>query len=174
MKRNILLFSLLLLSAQIAVGQQAINTRASKVTFDVSNMSVTSVDGTFSGMQGTIRFNPSDLSNATLDVCIQASSVDTENSQRDEHLQNEDFFEVDKYPTICFQSSAITRTSSGYLARGTLTMHGVTKTVSIPFTFANKTFTGELTIDRYDYDVGPSSSWTVGREIEMEIVCVLQ
>ncbi|MEL7148857.1 MAG: YceI family protein, partial [Bacteroidota bacterium] len=148
------LFFLILLSGPFVVfGQQSINTDESKVSFEVSNMRFNTVEGTFSGMTGTIQFDPTDLSTASMDVCVDASSVDTDNKKRDEHLRKDDFFDVEKYPTICFKSSSVTKTSSGYEVRGMLTMHGISKEVSIPFTFTEDTMSGNLSIERTDYKV---------------------
>jgi polyisoprenoid-binding protein YceI len=165
------LLSIILLAAfQINLSAQNINKEKSVVNFEVGNMIFNTVEGSFAGMTGTLSFNSNDLSNASFNVCIDAATVKTDNEERDNHLKNDDFFEVEKYPTICFKSTQVTKEGANFIATGLLTMHGVTKTVSIPFTFLNKTFVGELELNRMDYLVGEDTgSVMVSEDIELVI-----
>ena len=174
MVKNILTGLLLLLVSVVAYGQRSVDIDESKVSFEVSNMKFNTVEGTFTGMKGTIEFDPTDLSNAKMNVCRDANSVDTDNKKRDEHLRKEDFFDVANYPAICFALTSAEKSTTGSTATGTLTMHGITKEVSIPFTFSDNTFRGTLSIDRMDYEVGASGGFMVGRTVEMESVCVVR
>lgn len=152
---------------------QTINTTASKVSFEISNMGLNTVEGSFGGMKGTIVFNPNDLSNSRFEVCIDAATVNTGNSKRDKHLKTEDFFEVEKYPTICFQSTSIVKTSEGFKTVGELDMHGLVKAVEILFTFSNNTFSGTLELRRRDYGIGPSGGFMVGKTVNLRILCAI-
>lgn len=136
MKKHI--SALALMISSLFINAQTINKTESKVEFEVSNMGVRTVEGTFTGMEGTVVFNESDLKNSNFYVCVSAGSINTESEKRDEHLKNEDFFEVVKFPNICFESSAITETDDGYLAKGKLTMHGITLEASLPLTTPTK------------------------------------
>lgn len=172
MKTILYTFAALVMSFSLAA-QNNVNTQKSKVTFEIGNMIFKTVEGSFTGMTGTVVFEPSDLANASIDVCIDASTVNTDNEKRDDHLRDPDFFEVAKYPTICFKSTSITKTSNGYVAKGKLTMHGVTKTVSIPLTHTKGQLKGELTLLRKDYKVGESmSNMMVSDEVTINIICV--
>ena len=173
MVKNIFVLFTVLLSTHIALGQ-TINASASKVNFEISNMGFKMVDGTFDGMAGTIQFDAQDLGNSQFDVCIKAESVNTGNKKRDGHLRKEDYFYVEKYPTICFQSSSISKTAEGFNAAGTMTMRGISKEVTIPFTFANNTFAGTLSLERKDYDVGPNGGFMVGKTVDLKITCVVE
>ena len=158
-----------------SVNAQNIDEQKSKVTFKIKNMKWKTVEGSFGGMKGNITFDPSNLSAADFDVCIDATTVDTESKKRDKHLQNEDFFDVPKYPTICIKSTEVMQKDKGYELKGSLTMHGETKDVSIPFSFENNTFTGKLTVNRFDHKVGEDTgTFMVGQDSEIEIVCVLK
>lgn len=153
---------------------QSIDTENSLVKFSISNMKWRTVEGTFGGMKGDIKFNPTDLANSSFNVCIDPATVNTGIEKRDDHLKNEDFFNVEKYPEICFKSIEITKTSNGYVTKGELTMHGVTKQVEINFTFNNNTFTGNLTLNRFDYNVGENmKKFVAGEEAQLEIICKL-
>lgn len=173
MVKNIFIFSAILLINQFLYSQQTINASSSKVNFEISNMGFKTVEGSFSGMSGTVNFQPSNLNNSTLEVCIDAKTVDTDNETRDEHLSKEDFFYVEKYPSICFKSTSISKSETGYLAKGTLTMRGVSKEVSIPFTYSNNTFNGSLEIDRTNYKVGSDGGFMVGKTVQLTIICAL-
>ena len=91
------------------------------------------IKGRFTDTKGTILYNSADPSRSSITVVIDAKSLDTGWGHRDEHLRTSDFFDVEKYPTIVFQSDGMTRTSNGWRADGKLTMRGVTKAISIPF-----------------------------------------
>jgi len=153
---------------------QSINSGKSEVTFEIGNLGFNTVEGKFKKMSGDIIFSPSDLSNANFDVCVDASTVDTNSRKRDEHLKNEDFFHVEKYLKICYRSKSVTKQGDKYLTKGELTMHGVTKQVEIPFDYSDNTFTGSLIVNRYDYNIGSQTSkFMVSEEAEIEIVCVI-
>jgi len=153
---------------------QTIDSKASKVEFEIGNMKVMNVEGSFTGMQGDIVFNPSNLSQSKFNVCIDAATINTENEDRDAHLKNEDFFDVNKYPKICFESTSISNKGDQFLAKGKLTMHGVTKLVEIIFTYKDKTFIGELTVNRFDYKVGEDTgTFMVSEDAELTIICKL-
>jgi polyisoprenoid-binding protein YceI len=174
MYKNIFIASIALLSAHFSSAQQTIDAAASKVKFEISNWSISTVEGTFGGMTGTVNINSEDLGNSKIDVCIDAKTVNTENEKRDEHLREEDFFHVEKFPTICFTSTSITTSPEGYIAKGTLTMHGESKEITIPLTYSNNTYNGKLTIDRTEFGVGSDSGFMVGKEVSLEIISVIK
>ena len=154
---------------------QNINTSTSKVTFELSHMKFNSVEGTFNGMTGVVSFDPQDIEDATMSVCINASSVNTRNSKRDEHLRKEDFFNTEKYPEICFQSSRFETTESGYIVYGDLKMLDISKELMIPFKFENNIFQGSFIIQRLDYGLGEDTgTFMVGNDVEMSIICELK
>jgi polyisoprenoid-binding protein YceI len=109
--------------------------------------------GQFGGLKGTISFDPNDLANSKFDATIDVATINTGNGMKNTHAKSEKWFDADKYPTIQFTSSAITKASTGYEAKGMLTMHGVQKEVVIPFTFEENVFKGSFTVNRLDYNV---------------------
>jgi len=171
---KLIINTIFILLASLSGYAQSINSGKSEVTFEIGNLGFNTVEGSFKKMTGEVKFNPSDLSNAIFDVCIDASTIDTDSRKRDEHLKNEDFFDVEKYPKICFQSESITKTAGKYLTKGKLTMHGVTKQIEILFTYLDKEFEGAFTVNRYDYNIGSQTSkFMVSEEAEIRIVCVI-
>lgn len=102
----------------------------SSAHFQVRHMMIATVRGQFSGLSGTLKFNPAQPEIAEVDVTIDANTVSTNEPQRDAHLKSADFFDVEKYPTIAFKSRSITDLKNGTgRVVGDLTLHGVTKEV---------------------------------------------
>lgn len=171
MKRIIIL--LFFIAGIFQLKAQNVKSSESKVTFEISNMGFKTVSGSFTGMDGQVNLSPENLLNSNIDVCIDAKSVNTENKKRDEHLNKDDFFHTDNYPTICFQSTSITKNGDQFIAVGKLTIKGITKTVQIPLSRENNSITGQLTLQRLDYNVGPKGGFMVGKEVELKILCVI-
>ncbi len=102
------------------------------VGFAVKHMMVATTRGQFDKVAGKVEIDDADLTRCRIDVTIEAASVDTRNAKRDEHLRSADFLDVAKYPLITFRSSRFEKTADGkLLATGNLTMHGVTRLVTL-------------------------------------------
>ena len=102
----------------------------SAAQFSVRHMGISTVRGTFTKVGGVVVDDPSDRSKASVDVTIDANSLDTRVDMRDKDLRSEHYFEVAKYPTITFKSKRVEAAGAGKLkVTGDLTMHGVTKEV---------------------------------------------
>ncbi len=164
----------LLLLLPFLTSAQSINTTASTVEFSIPNMLLNTVKGTFTGMNGEVKFYPKKLTASVFNVCIDASTVNTGNETRDSHLKQEDYFNITTYPNICFSSSAISKTDKGYNTKGQLTMNGITKTIEIPFTFENNTLIGNTHINRTDFNIGGSGGFMIGQKAKLTIKCVLK
>lgn len=104
-----------------------------KVTFSTIHNTISDVEGLFNSFDATITASEEDLSDAVFELTIDVASIDTEVDARDDHLRSADFFHVEKYPTITFKSTSIEETAkeNHYKFSGELTMHGVTKTVTM-------------------------------------------
>lgn len=154
---------------------QTIDSDKSVVRFSVANMGLRTVHGSFKGLSGTLKFQSDQLSTAKFEVCIKASTIDTDNQKRDNHLRSADFFDTEKYPSICFVSKEVKAGSTGYITRGWLTLHGITKDVEIPFSYKNNVLTGTLTLNRLDYKLGENTgTFMIGNEVNIEIACHLK
>jgi polyisoprenoid-binding protein YceI len=109
--------------------------------------------GEFKGLKGTISFDPANLATSKFDVSIDVATINTGNGMKNTHAKSAMWLDVEKYPVIKFTSSAISKTASGYEAKGILELHGVQKEVSIPFTFQNNVFAGSFEVNRLDYNI---------------------
>jgi polyisoprenoid-binding protein YceI len=159
----------------VSLSAQQIDLANSIVNFSIGNMKVNTVKGTFTGMKGEVHVQKDKLSSTSFNVCVDASTVNTGLEKRDHHLKTVDFFNVEKFPTICFVSTQVVKTDAGYMAKGDLTMHGVSRPVEIPFTLENNTLTGSISVSRYDYEVGKDTgTFMVSKDVDIEIICVLK
>ena len=95
-------------------------------------MGISTVRGAFTKISGTVQYDPSDAAKSSIDVTIDATSVDTRVEMRDNHLKSPDFLDVAKYPTITFKSKRVEAAGAGHLkVTGDLTIHGTTKQVEL-------------------------------------------
>lgn len=117
-------------AAQAQTSAWTIDTRHSSVNFQIRHASVSTVRGELSGVKGTIVLNEKDITKSTVEATIDVSTISTGEPDRDKHLKTPDFFDLATYPTITFKSTAITNNGKLQLI-GDLTLHGVTKSVTL-------------------------------------------
>ena len=110
--------------------------------------------GVFKSMRGDLYFDENNLAASRFSVTIDVASISTGNGLMNYIAKSGNWFDAERYPTIKFTSSEISKTPAGYETTGTLELHGVQKRITIPFTFKNNIFTGSFTINRLDYKVG--------------------
>ena len=110
----------------------------SSISFKVRHF-FSNVDGKFNKFEGTISVDPEHPEKSSVNATIQTDSIDTGNEKRDGHLKSPDFFDVAKFPTITFKSKSVKQTGpeSGDIV-GDLTMHGVTKEITLHAKFLGK------------------------------------
>ena len=142
----------------------------SLLEFSVRHMMVATVKGRFSQLRGTITDIADDPALSSVEVVVDAASISTGDVDRDGHLRSADFFDVEQYPTITFTSRRIQGSRDEFTLTGDLTMHGVTREVTLDVTLNGvgtnpygKTiagFSGETKINRKDWGL----NWNVGLE----------
>ena len=133
MRATLALLTTLLVSsvASADAAEWAIDGSHSHVGFRVSHLVVSSVTGRFKEVTGKVMLNEADLSKSAVDVSIKVDSIDTDDDKRDAHLKGPDFFDSAKYPTITFHATKIVRGGQGYKVTGDLTIHNVSKSVTL-------------------------------------------
>ena len=104
------------------------------VTFTVPHFLLDEASGSFGDVSGSLVYDPEQLANCSVAVTVKAASIETNVDARDAHLRSADFFNVEKYPDITFVSRSMRKAKEGYVATGDLTLHGITRTVDVPFT----------------------------------------
>jgi polyisoprenoid-binding protein YceI len=106
----------------------------SSIVFRVKHMNTTFFWGRFNDLGGTFTLDPADPSQTKLQFQVKTASVDTANAKRDQHVKSLDFFNVVEFPTASFTSKSATKAGEGYDVVGDLTLHGVTKPVTVRVT----------------------------------------
>ena len=107
-----------------------IDPRHSSADFGVTHLMISTVRGEFHGVTGTVVVDDANIANSTVNVTIDATTVDTREPDRDKHLKSDAFFDVTKYPVITFKSNKVEKNADGSLKiTGDLTIRGVTKSV---------------------------------------------
>lgn len=176
----ILMFSAVLVVLPANAADYTIDTTPSVLQFSVSNMGVNRVKGKFKKWSGTVTYDAQNATKSQVRVAIESTSINTGNEKRDHHLRGADFFEVEKYPQLTFESQSITQEPGRFVMTGPLSMHGVTKPVTIYFTILppdaakpqELRASGKVILNRRDFQLTYGNAFTIGNEvtITMEII----
>jgi polyisoprenoid-binding protein YceI len=145
-------------------GSYALDPVHSRIGFVARHAMVTKVRGSFNDFQGTLVIDGEDPRKSSVQVTIEAASVDTRNAQRDAHLRTNDFFDAPTYPQITFNSTGIEQLDeSRFALTGDLTIKGVTRSITIPLEYQGSAvdpygnlrigFEGSVGVDRRDWGV---------------------
>ena len=154
------------------------------IGFAVRHLVINKVRGSFKTFSGEIFYDEKDITKSSVSVTIQAASISTDHQKRDKHLRSPEFFDVERFPLITFRSTRVERRADGYVAVGTLTMHGISREIALPFTLLGRVkdpwgntrigVEASLTLNRQDYGVSWSKTMdngglVVGNEVRIEI-----
>jgi len=155
----------------------------SEIGFSIRHLGISKVKGTFGDYDVKIEFDGKTLAGGSASAVIRTASIDTRNEDRDNHLRNADFFNVEKFSEITFSGHGVSEKEGGFVLHGMLTMLGVEKHVEIPFEFIGSAddpwggtragFEGNLKIKREDFNLG----WAdvkyrpplIGNEVEITL-----
>ena len=162
----------------------AIDPAHSQVDFGIKHMGISTVHGRFAIKEGTIDLDPANLTGSSVVATIDVTSVDTGVAARDGHLRSPDFFDTAKFPSATFKSTKISKTGEGYDVVGDLTLHGVTKPVTLHLETPSKEqvgmdklphrgFTAATTLHRQDFGLTwngtlASGDSMLGDDVKME------
>jgi len=103
----------------------------SEVDFTVTHLSISKVHGKFAKVKAQLEMNSADISKSTVTATIDVNTVDTGEAARDSDLRSANFFDVVNFPAATFTSTAVTKNGDGLSIAGNLTLHGVTKPVTL-------------------------------------------
>ena len=172
------------ITAATQVRTFSIDKAHSEAAFQVRHL-VTRVRGRFTDFEGTITMAQDAPEQSSVDVVIQATSIDTSQPDRDTHLRSADFFDVGTFPTLTFKSTKVTPAGGDrYQVTGDLTIHGVSRSVVLPTTFLGFAkdpwgheragFEAELTVNRKDFGLSwnatlETGGFLVGDEVKISL-----
>lgn len=156
----------------------------STVNFVVRHMAFAKVRGSFDKFEGTINFDQNNVANSSAKMTIDASSVNTADENRDNHLRSNDFFGTEENPNLTFVSTSVTPDGDDFKINGDLTMNGVTKPVTFEAEFNGSgqspmgvevwSFSAEAKVSRKDFDMNwnaavEAGGFLVSDEVKIEI-----
>lgn len=145
------------ISSPVAYSQNWKIAKNHKIAFSNSDVS-----GVFKEISGTIHFDAANLDASKFHLKIKVESINTGNSTQNKHALSGDWFDALLHPEIEFVSDKIIKDDNSYTAIGKLSIRGLSKSCSIPFTFEKKgskgTFISKFIVNRADYGVGKSES----------------
>lgn len=173
--KNTLFIAFLLFSFAGVYAQQKLTPQAegSKIHFVIKNFGI-NTGGDIGGLQGTIIINAQNPSSSSADVTAAIKTIDTDNDRRDRHLQQDEYFNAAKYPTIRIVSTSIAenKANGNYIFTGRLTIRDVTDDIKFPFTVMPQSggyiLLGDFEIDRLKFGVGGESA-TMGNNISVQL-----
>jgi polyisoprenoid-binding protein YceI len=129
--------------------------------------------GIFKGLSGAIQFDEANLATASFNVSIDVATLNTGNGLMNTHAKSAEYLDAAKFPKITFVSAKVVKAGSGYQAIGNLTMHGVTKPLTMPFTFQSTgtggTFHASFTVNRVQFGVGKSGDVDDNISVELTV-----
>jgi polyisoprenoid-binding protein YceI len=145
-------------------GTYTLDPAHTRIGFVARHAMVTKVRGSFNEFEGTATLDGANPANSSVQVTINADSIDTRNAQRDGHLRSNDFLSMEEYPQITFASTGVRQAGeTTFEVTGDLTIKGVTNSITIPFSFEGAAkdpfgnerigFDGSVTINRKDYGI---------------------
>jgi len=165
---------------KLQTGTYTVDGSHSRIGFVARHAMVTKVRGSFNDFEATAHIDADNLAASTASVVIKVDSIDTRNEQRDGHLRSNDFLDIASYPEITFVSTDVTPVSEGVRVTGDLTIRGVTKPVTIDFTYEGSAvdpfgnlrvgFEGSVTINRKDWGITWNAALEAGGVLVSEKV----
>jgi len=171
----------LLLSTGVALAQEPsrsftrLKEGSGEITFRIKNAGFW-VDGSFSGLQVAGKFVVEQPDQSRLEATLPVKTIDTGIQLRDNHLMGEKYFDQEQFPLIRLESKTLSRQGDAFLFQGTLTIKGVSQSISFPFQAREADggirLQGEFGLDRLDYGVG-SRSLLLGNQVEVILSCTL-
>lgn len=174
---------LLITGSAQAADSYKIDPAHSAATFAVRHMVISTVRGSIPAVSGTISLDSANPAACSVHAVLEAASIDTDNKTRDADLRSGNFLDIAKFPKIEFVSTRIERGKDGWLAHGKLTLHGVTKEISIPFEISGPVkdpwgntrigvVTSPIKLDRKDYGLSYNKTLDSGGLVVGDVVTV--
>jgi polyisoprenoid-binding protein YceI len=157
--------------ANAEVERYALDPGHSFVTFSISHLGYSMLQGRFNDLEGSFEYDTENPAGSSVKVVIKTASVDTNHAERDKHLRDADFLNVDMFPEASFESTSFVEDGDTGVLTGNLTLHGVTRPIDVDVTFVGagqdpwggyrRGYIGRTTLRRSDfdmsYDLGPAA-----------------
>jgi polyisoprenoid-binding protein YceI len=168
----------------IPAGDYRMDVAHSAIGFSIRHNELVLVSGRFKDFSGTIHYDDKDVTKSSVEFKAKVESIDTGVEARDRHLRTADFFEVEKFPEMTFKSTRVERKGKDLILHGDLTLKGVTKPVTLPFTLTGAIKDGrgntrigiaaQTKIDRRDFGITwgralPGGGFDVAHDVMIDL-----
>ncbi|QNI30350.1 YceI family protein [Alloacidobacterium dinghuense] len=188
LRNSAIITALLAVSAAVASAQISkwqIDPAHSEADFTIRHMGISNVHGRFGNLSGSLNLDEKDITKSDVNATVDIATVDTGTAQRDQHLKSPDFFDAARYPQMTFVSKGLTNNNGQLQLIGDLTIHGVTKPVTLaldgpskeqadPYGKIRRGFSATTTIHRQDYGLTwngnlKSGDTVLGDDVKVEL-----
>ena len=131
----------------------------------------TDAKGIFKDLEGDIQFDPENPENSTFAFTVAVNSINTGKGMKNKHAVSSKWFDAETHPNITFLSQSVTQQGNDYSVTGTMTIRGVAKEMTIPFSFDGASFSSKFSVNRLDFGVGTMQGMSkkVSNEIKLDI-----
>lgn len=163
--------------ATLAAETYTVDSSHTSILFRVEHFGVSYVWGRFGTVSGKAVIDEQNPAASSVEIEIPVDSIDTNEEKRDKHLKSPDFFDAKTFPTVRFKSRSVERKGDSWIVTGTLEMHGVKKTITLPLERVGSGkdpwggfrtgFSGKTTIRRSDFNVKYGLNGPIGDEVEL-------
>lgn len=173
MKKILVGLMMSLVAGNCWAADYVIDATHSSVVFKVKHLAISSVPGRFADVSGKFSFDPTKVEASSAEATIKATTINTMDAKRDDHLKSPEFLDVAKFPSIQFKSTKIEKVSdSAFNAHGDLSIHGVTKPVVLSVVYGGSAkdpwgkervaFEAKTTLNRKDFGLTWSKTLETG------------
>lgn len=149
-------------AAYAADNEWTVDSSHSSALFSVKHMMVSTLPGQMSGVKGKVEFDGKNVDTIKVSATIDPKTISTADAGRDEHLRGKDFFDVEKFPSITFESTGVSsKGKDGFKLAGKLTLHGVTKPVELAVDMPSDSLKD---LKKGTEKIGASATTTINRQ----------
>lgn len=164
------------LLASVAILLLSAFTLKTSINYKISDgysikFSGTDAEGIFKDLKGDVQFDKANPENSSLAFTVAVNSINTGKGMKNKHAVSDKWFDAEKYPNITFKSNSVSKDGNAYKVNGIMNIHGVSKEMTIPFSFNGDSFTSKFSVNRMDFGVGTMEGMSkkVSNEIKLDV-----
>lgn len=131
----------------------------------------TDAEGIFKDLEGDVQFDNANPESSSFMFTVAVNSINTGKGMKNKHAVSDKWFDAEKYPNITFKSSSVSKAGDAFKVTGIMSIHGVSREMTIPFAFNNNSFSSQFSVNRLDFGVGTMEGMSkkVSNEIKLDV-----